>query len=262
MLIWIILFGLMDMIIMPMVTAHGEELKVPNLLEMPYDQARKRARDLGFRIHSKIEERYDPFYPENIIIEQHPAPYTLSKKGRKIRIVLSAGEKLYPVPEVVGISEKEAIMKLKSEGFQVIEDSLKFIFSDYYPEGVVAEQSMPVGTMLKKGEPINLTISLGSKPSRFIVPEVETMTLQEAKRALYKAGLTVGLLEWEEFTLADSGIIIEQIPQPGTTVEESSAVNLIISDDLDSTEIDTLFLNSIKIDSLIVDSLKEVSVDG
>ena len=227
--IWMILFGVLDFIVMPMATSHGREVEIPDLFERDINTARQTASRAGFKIHETITERNDPQYPAKTIIEQYPAPFTMSKYGRKIRVVVSAGELLYPVPDIVGISEKEAEMKLLSQGFIIIEDSLTFVFSDYYPEGVVAEQSMPPGIEMRKGECISLTISLGVKPSHFIVPDLKTLNFREAKRALLKAGLSVGYIESIHFPLADSGVIVEQEPVPDVRVKEFGAVNLKIS---------------------------------
>lgn len=243
-MVWLILFGIMDAVVMPIVTSQGKAVEIPDLFEKDLTSARRIAAKAGFLIHETIVERNDPQFAANTVIEQYPAPYTQSKYGRKIRVVVSAGEMLYPVPEVIGISEKEAEMKILSRGFTLEEDSLTFVFSDYYPEGVVAEQSMPPGTEMRKGENISLTISLGAKPIHFIVPDLKTMNFREAKRALLKAGLSVGYIELIYFPLADSGIVVEQEPVPKAKVEELEAVNLKISGgpeyDLDtlSTDID------------------------
>jgi len=227
---WLILFGIMDMIVMPMATSHGREVEIPDLFEKDLSLARQTASKAGFKIHEAIVERNDPQFAANTVIEQYPAPFTMSKYGRKIRVVISAGEMLYPVPDVVGISEKEAEMKILSQGFTMVEDSLTFEFSDYYPEGVVAEQSMPPGTEMRKGENISLKISLGAKPMHFIVPDIKTMNFRDAKRALLKAGLSVGYVDFIHFPMADSGIVVEQEPDPEVRVKEHEAVNLKISE--------------------------------
>ena len=238
-IVWLMLFGLLDAVVMPMATSQGKAVEIPDLFEQDLSLARKTASKAGFLIHETIIERNDPQFAANTVIEQYPAPFTQSKYGRKIRVVVSAGEMLYPVPNVVGISEKEAEMKILSRGFTLEEDSLTFVFSDYYPEGVIAEQSMPPGTEMRKGENISLTISLGVKPIHFIVPDLKTMNFREAKRALLNAGLSVGYVELVYFPMADSGIVVEQEPVPEVKVDELEAVNLKISGEPEY-ELDTL----------------------
>ncbi len=228
-LVWAILFGSLDRIVMPVFTAHGQELPIPKLVDLDYETARQKAQNSGFRIHSTIEQKFDPLFPEGIVLEQYPPASTLSKLGRKIKLTISAGEKLFPVPELIGISEKEAVMRLRAEGFYTHPDSNNFVFSDYYPEGVIAEQSMPPASMMRKNSFLGLTVSLGAKPQKFVVPEVRALKFFKAKKELLKAGLSLGFIEYIFFPQADSGQVVEQTPAPGAKVQELTPVNLQIA---------------------------------
>ena len=239
-LIWAVLFGLLDLVVMPLGTGHGREFDIPDVVEKDFAAAQRIIKKAGFKLHPDVEERYDPYHPSGLVIEQFPPPNTRSKLGRKVKLAISAGEKLYPAPEVVGISEKEARMKISSEGFRTIDDSIEFIFSDYYPEGVVAEQSMPAGGVLSRGSFIGLTVSVGSEPKRFVVPDVTTLNKNEARRMLAKAGLTMGYIEFVHFPMADSGIVVKQDPSAGKRVEKFSPVNLQFSGGENPDEPDTL----------------------
>ena len=239
-LIWAVLFGLMDLVVMPLVTGQGREFDIPDVVEKDLKSARRVIKKTGFKVHSDIEKRFDPYHPSGLVIEQFPPPNTRSKLGRKVRLAISAGEKLYPVPDVVGISEKEARMKIGSDGFRTIDDSIEFIFSDYYPEGVVAEQSMPAGSELTRGSFIGLTVSVGQEPKKFAAPDVTTLRKNEARRALAKAGMTIGYIEFVYFPVADSGIVVKQEPSAGTKVEKFSPVNLQFSGGTNPDEVDSL----------------------
>jgi len=214
---------------MPVFTAQGKELAIPSLIDLDYESARQKALEAGFKIHPSLEQRFDPLFPQGVILEQNPPPNTLSKLGRKIKLTLSAGEKLFPVPELIGISEKEAVMRIRSQGFTVYPDNSILIFSDYYPDGVVAEQSMPPASMMRKGAPIRLTVSMGVKPHKFLVPDLHALNFSKAKRHILKAGLSLGAVESVYFPQADSGLVVEQTPQPGEKVQESTPVNLQIA---------------------------------
>jgi len=228
-LVWAALFGSLDRIVMPIFTAHGQELPIPNLVDLEYETARQKALNSGFKIHSTIEQKFDPLFPEGVVLEQYPPAATLSKLGRKIKLTVSAGEKLFPVPELIGISEKEAVMRIRAEGFFTDPDSDNFVFSDYYPEGVIAEQSMPPASMMRKNSFIRLTVSMGAKPQKFMVPEVRTLSFFKARKELLKAGLSLGFVEYIYFPQADSGQVVEQIPAPGSKALESTPVNLQIA---------------------------------
>ena len=227
-LIWGVLYAVVNYKLMLAITKHGQEVEIPDLFEMSFEEAERAAAKDGFEVVLQ-EKRYDEYYPSNIVIEQHPIPYSLSKVGRKIRVVVSEGEKLFTMPDVVGISQKEAIFKLEELGVLVPEDSINYLFSDYYPEGVVAEQSPPTGAMLNRGYPASITVSMGSLPNKFIVPDLIALNLKESTHLLRKAGLTVGEVSMIFHLQADSGVVVEQYPKPGINLEYLSPVNLKIS---------------------------------
>ena len=226
--VWAVLFCIFDLAVMPAVTKHGKELEIPDLFEMTFDIASRKSAASGFKI-VLADSRYDEYYQPGIVIEQSPAPFTRSKMGRKIRVIVSEGEQLFPMPDVVGISEKEAVFKLEAHGITVSEDSAKYIFSDYYPDGVVAEQSPPPAAMLKRGYEAVLTVSMGPLPRKFIVPDLYTLDLKEISHLIRKAGLTMGEVEIVHFPQADSGVVVEQSPEPGVQLDYLSRIDLKVS---------------------------------
>ena len=213
---------------MPIATGHGREKEIPDLFEMEISQANAAAKQLGFKL-VKSESRFDSFYPAGLIIEQAPPPYTLSKIGRKIKVVISDGEQVFPMPEVIGIPLKEAEFKLDEKGFEVPPDSISLIFSDIYPDGVVAEQPFVPGTMMHRGTTINLIVSMGKMPKSFKVPELYTLPVKDAVELLTRAGLQVGDIQLVKHEFADSGIVVDQSLPPETKLNYLDKINLRVS---------------------------------
>jgi serine/threonine-protein kinase len=161
--IWLILFALMDMVVMPIYTHQNREAEVPDLFEMRFQQAQTVAEQHGFQV-TQAEKRFGSNYPVGIVIEQSPAPYTISKLGRKINVVVSGGVEKVTVPDVVGVSEKEASFKLESAGLKFDEAKNTKVYSGYYPPGVVINQHPPANSILQKGAVVILEISKGAEP--------------------------------------------------------------------------------------------------
>ncbi len=223
---WLVLTALLDLVIMPLATRHNAEREVPDLYELPLEEARKAAKKAGFKAID-AEKRFDSNHPPGVVIEQFPAPYNVSKVGRKIKLVTSSGERLYPVPDVVGVPEKEAVFKVEERGFEVSE--IKRVFSDYYPRGVVKEQSVPTDTLLRRDDSIVLTVSRGALPTSFVVPELYALKSKDAEELIEDAGLLLGRVEEIHHPHAAEGLVVEQFPRPGTEVKYMSRVNLKIS---------------------------------
>lgn len=130
---------------------------------------------------------------------------------------------LVPVPNVVGMSEAQAIATLKSAGFDVETE----VVGSYLPAGTVAEQNPAGGSSSLPGATVKLGISNGIPPAG-IVPKVRGMTLEEAKAALAEANFLVEVVEVETNDKALIGVVIFQVPKAGTELKEGSTVTISV----------------------------------
>jgi serine/threonine-protein kinase len=227
-LIWALLFAAMDSLVMPAFTRQQREAEVPDLFEMRVPEAQLIAEQNGFQL-SPLETRFDANYPPGLVIEQAPAPYTISKLGRKIKVIISGGTENVIVPEVVGVSEKEASFKLESAGLKYDENKNHRIFSDFYPEGVVISQNPPANNNLKRGSLVVLSISKGEIPSSVLMPDLVGTNFSYAQRILNDIGLQIGSVDTIHSVDTDTSIIIAQFPKQGVKLAYLSKVDLKIS---------------------------------
>jgi beta-lactam-binding protein with PASTA domain len=114
----IILVFIMDWVIMPIYTHHGAEKELPDVTEKPYRDAENILISSGFRV-GEIEFTHDATYPESTVVAQSPLPYYFVKKGRRISLTMSAGDRMVIVPRVIGRFERDAMFLLKQAGLKV-----------------------------------------------------------------------------------------------------------------------------------------------
>ncbi len=86
----------------------------------------------------------------------------MEKPGTQIEYVLSKGSELVNVPNVIGLSEEDAIAKLQSEGFGA--DVKAREYSDTKKEGTVMKQD-PLNDKVAPGSTVSITISKGPEPA-------------------------------------------------------------------------------------------------
>lgn len=92
---------------MPLYTRHGQEQAVPNLVGLLAEKAEHIAKKQGYRfLPEKIIP--DDQVPVGTVIEQLPPSGTITKSGRLIRAVVSGGEKMIPMPRLIGVSPRGA----------------------------------------------------------------------------------------------------------------------------------------------------------
>ncbi|MFO7889836.1 MAG: PASTA domain-containing protein [bacterium] len=225
-LVLIIFILLMDWVVMPLYTKHGNELELPDVTELKFNDAKALLESKGFKV-VKDREKYNELYPKGIVLSHSPFPFTKVKKGRRIYLIVSAGEQKVSVPDLVGRSERDAIFILEKNSLGVGE--VFYEYNNYQPKGVVADQSIDQGTLVKKDTLINIIVSNGRRPDRFITPEVEGRSLAQAKKLIRSAGLAVGRITTDTFDKLVSGTVVQQSIEPGKEVEQGEKIDLVIN---------------------------------
>ena len=110
-MVLIVWLFLMDWIVMPVYTHHGQEMELPDITEHSLEDAQRILDAKGFKL-IKDREKFDSNYPKGTVIFQNPAPYSKAKKGRRIYVTVSSGDRPVTVPNLVGVSERDAAFLL------------------------------------------------------------------------------------------------------------------------------------------------------
>ncbi len=138
-----------------------EEKEVPSLAGLSEDEAKAKAKEYGFTAVLR-ESSFSEDVPEGQVISQSPSAGSMEKPGTQIEYVLSKGSELVNVPNVIGLSEEDAIAKLQSEGFGA--DVKAREYSDTKKEGTVMKQD-PLNDKVAPGSTVSITISKGPEPA-------------------------------------------------------------------------------------------------
>ena len=225
-LMLVVLVLLFDNVIMPFYTHHGEEVELPDVTEMHYNEGAELLKRRGF---STIIDgtKFDATYPESTIVFQSPFPFSLVKKGRRIYVTLSAGERMVAVPRVVGQSERDAIFLLTQAGLNVGEIFYEYV--NYPPRGVVYDQSFAEGLEIVEGSEVDITVSMGRRPDRFLVPDIIGKSYETARRSILQAGLRVGTISYEVQEQLIPETVLSQSINPGEEVQQGQFIDLVVS---------------------------------
>ena len=217
---------LINLVIMPLYTMHNREKELPDVTEKTYEEAVQVLQDNGLRV-IREPDKFDVIYPAGVVIQQNPLPYSKVKKGRRIYLTVSAGERLVQIPKIVGLSERDASFKLRTIGLHLGE--IDYEYDSYYPNGVVCKQSISQDSTVTEGGIIDIVISLGRLPSEFEVPDVVGTSLAEARQRLGKAGLSAGMITYEAQPNIIPDTVIRQSIEVGTKLDERIPINLVVS---------------------------------
>ncbi len=128
------------------------------------------------------------------------------------------------VPNIVGMKQSDAKSTVEAK-------KLKFVVvgkeNSDKPKGTVIKVLPKAGTKVKVNSEVRVSISGGKK--QLTVPNVVGTDLDTAKDIITKSGLNVGDISYKYSDNVASGNVISQDPQSDSNVDDSSSVDLVVS---------------------------------
>jgi beta-lactam-binding protein with PASTA domain len=150
-------------------------------------------------------------------IEGFPAPPR--NFGKKFK----APKLEHGVPDVVGLSSKDAQSRLERAGFRATThevDSSK-------AHGTVVAQSPAAGKQASEGSTVSLDVSSG-RPAGARVPGVVGQTSSAGRAALRNAGFSVSVSTQEVGNPHKVGKILSQSPDGGAKAKRGATVQIVV----------------------------------
>ena len=193
---------------------------VPPVADLRQGQAIEELEDAGLEV--TVDGEFSDKVKEDFAIRTVPGEGKEVTKGTRVRLLVSSGPEQVAVPDVTGLSRDSAESRLRDDGFgvSVLEEE-----SDE-PEGDVISQNPAGGTELPRGDTVTITVSTGQP--QVDVPDVIGLSERSASSRLRAAGLEPVSQERTVTDPAQDGVVIEQRPGSGTTVDEGRDVIIVI----------------------------------
>jgi serine/threonine-protein kinase len=167
--------------------------------------------------------RQDSEEPEGAIISQTPAAGESLREGSRIYVIVS-GRQVAEVPDVGNQTSKDATQTLEEAGFEVEEESGES--SESY-RGYVIDQDPQGGRTAEVGSTVTITVGAGSETVE--VPDLSNRTVEEARRALEAADLSLGRQTRESSSRVPAGQVVSQNPSAGSNARSGSSVDVTVS---------------------------------
>jgi len=216
----------MDMIVMPWFVDLGNELKMPDTIEKNVNEAKNLLKKQGFN-PVVSDSVFDANFEAGMVVEQLPLAYSTVKAGRNVYLTVSNGEKPITMPNLSGVSPREAELKLLSLNLKL--KTILYSYSDFYPEGVVISQSFPQGQEIRKNTRIIITVSNGEMPQNKTIPSLIGKSYSAAKQQLRQLGVSVAQPEYEENSSYLPDTVLKQSLKVGSAITEETVLVLTVS---------------------------------
>ena len=202
-----------------------KDVQIPNVVNLTQEEAKQRIEQLKLKFAYK--EEYNADVEAGHVISQDPQyinNYSV-KEGSTVTVVISKGMEQTKVPKVIGMEYSKAESALTEAGLEVekVEET-----SQKVEAGYVISQEIDANTEVQKGTKIKIHVSTGTGIKKVTVTSVIGKSSEEAKKILTDLKLEVNVVEDEDTSKSD-GVVLKQSVDPGTSVEEGSAITITVN---------------------------------
>ncbi|HSW54569.1 MAG TPA: PASTA domain-containing protein [Ignavibacteriaceae bacterium] len=221
---FVILILLLDNLIMPWIVSSAETT-VPQVVGLQVSEAVNILEADGFEPLIS-DTSYGLQVPVGAIFFQKPDAGAVVKEGRTVYLFVSGGVSTITVPQLKGKSILDAKFALERLGLKL--GRVERIPSSH-PEDMIFDQQYAEGTLLKQGEFVGVTISVGRGGGSIIVPDLIGKSLTEARKILADSSLIIGKINYQPSSTLLPNTILDQYPSSGNSLNSGNAVDLFVT---------------------------------
>lgn len=215
-------------------TRHGEAVEVPELRGLYEEEAGMLLanHELKYQI---VDSTYNKTKRLGTILEQTPPAGTKVKKGRAIYLIVnSKAKRQVPIPEVRDLSYRQAEAILRTLSIKVGDVVRKPAeYQDLVLDILYNGNIIEAGTRLEEDSQVTLVVGEVQAEETTAVPNVKGMTLQDAREALLRQNLVVGMADYDVEPDGNAALyrVYRQSISAGRQVNKGKRVDLYLTTD-------------------------------
>jgi beta-lactam-binding protein with PASTA domain len=220
---------------------HGAEVQVPALKGMTVAEARSQTSGMGLNL--EVDNRY---YSGDVaaghILSQSPAAGTVVRREWRVRVAESLGPQKVEVPEVVGLDERVAALRLRRVGLEA--GMTARLPWGKAAEGTVLAQDPPAHAQGIARPSIDLLVAApeDDAPDGFVMADLTGLPVVTAQAELARVGIQPARPRFVDVPVAPvgsgnaapvlpvrPGAVTAQQPATGMRVEQGVLVKLTVA---------------------------------
>lgn len=198
--------------------------KTPNLIGMTIEETEKMIPKGTISV--AVAGKDFSNLPAGEIFMQEPSEDKVVKRGRTIKVWVSAGENSFEVPNFYGQQLFEVRSLLEEKGIKINEISRTN--SDLAYNCIIAT-TPGAGSIVDVNKGISILVSNRASSKTVRVPDVIGYTLNEAKEVIKAQSLFVGEVTKMEVPGLESNVIVDMSVSAGSRISAGSNINLVVS---------------------------------
>lgn len=199
---------------------------IPDVQGLAYEEARDTMAQTGFDVTIQGEQYHNDI-PKGHVVSQFPRPEQEIRVSRRVGLILSSGAVWSEVPDLKGLTLREAEVILGAAGLIMGEKTYEH--HDEMQKDFIIDQYPEPGGEIRTEEEVAIVLSKGSLVLQIEMPDLIGMDQDEAIRLLETLSLEAGQVMSEESTRFIAGQVSKQDPEPGEMLAEGSTIDLHVS---------------------------------
>jgi eukaryotic-like serine/threonine-protein kinase len=206
------------------VALRAREVQVPDLTNRTANEASALASDLGLALKVDDTRRPDLKIGAGRVLAQEPAPGSVARRQRSVKIWLSAGQRASIVPALVGETERTAQLRLAQDGLTLV--GVSEIRSQGFAADVVVAQTPPAKSAAGR---VALLVNRGERGASYVMPDLIGVNGDRAAEILRNRSFRVAVVGSNPYPGVAAGIVIRQSPQAGFQIGPGEPISLEVS---------------------------------
>lgn len=201
-----------------------KRVEIPDVSNLPLDEATEKLNDLGFNVTEEVDEASEEV-EEGHVIRTDPQAGKIRDEGSDIELFVSLGKELTTFDDYKGDNIDQVIALLTSQKFNSIETTEEF--SDE-PQGTILSQTPEAGTeLLPEDTDIVFNVSKG-KDLRTVIDLIDynEKTLNDYAKS---SGFNIRIVREDFSDTVPIGNVISQKPKEGTKLAPGSNIDVVVS---------------------------------
>lgn len=197
-------------------------VEVPDLLGFSQEQAAETLVDVGLEPEMRARIRH-PEAAEGSVVAQSPLAGQLARPGERVSVTLSAGADVRRVPDLQGVSPRQAVVVLERMGFRVRTRAV----ADAGLHGGVQGTVPPAGAAVTVPAEVELLVAEG--PQVVQVPNLRGRHIDDVESLLEQAGLRLGSVRFAPESSEAPGRVVAQSPPAGYSLRGGGDVSVDVA---------------------------------
>ena len=206
------------------VAIRSRNVSVPNLAGKSVAQAEATLAALGLTAGLDPLRRPDLHVPADHVLTQEPAAGATLRRGRVVKLRISDGATVPPVPELVGLSEQDAKARLQYAGITLT--SVAEIQSGELNADRIVSQDPPARSTNGSAA---LLVNRSMLGTTYVMPDLIGTPERRVTDLLRARGFRVAVVGYAAYPGLAGGVIIKQTPQAGFQIPPGETISLEVS---------------------------------